>query len=218
MGNSTQAGDMQPTEASAGRIDADKLAGLVAAATKGPWRHEYMGGSSTVLSQAKPPRNDNRVPAYAYRDKDAEHCIAYPFNEDDGRVRQDFVCFSHGDAALIAYMRNHADDILNRINALEHWRQEVGKLHSQVDRLTAALAERDATIAAQTEAKLQLMDQVEAAREATENAYLEGFGHAAVEYRVVRSSAGLDPVLTKARASWKESSPRAWLAGKAVQE
>lgn len=70
--------------------------------TLGPWRAVAQGGSSTVLSQTKPPRNDTRIPGYGYRD-DAGHCIAYPFLDDErGIARLDFVCFSHADARLIA--------------------------------------------------------------------------------------------------------------------
>lgn len=69
--------------------------------TKGLWRAVPLGGSSTVIVRARPARNDTSIPPYGY-DEALGHCIAYPFNEDDGRVRQDFVCFSHDDAMLIA--------------------------------------------------------------------------------------------------------------------
>lgn len=69
--------------------------------TDGPWRTISQGGSSTVVSAAKPRRNDNRIPTYGYREN-GEHCIGYPFRDEDGRCRWDFICFSHDDARLIA--------------------------------------------------------------------------------------------------------------------
>lgn len=67
----------------------------------GPWKAIPQGGSSTVICPSKPPRNDTRIPAYAY-DENRGHCIGYPFIEDDGRTRLDFVNFAHDDARLIA--------------------------------------------------------------------------------------------------------------------
>ena len=82
------------------RMTHAQLRAVAEAATPGPWRAVAQGGSSTVLSGAKPLRNDSRIPTYAYRDE--EHCIAYPFIDEEGRQRLDFVCFSHGDALHIA--------------------------------------------------------------------------------------------------------------------
>lgn len=69
--------------------------------TPGPWKAVPQGGHSTVLASAQPSRNDNRIPAFGYVEE-GRHCIGYPFIEDEGRVRWDFVCFSHEDARLIA--------------------------------------------------------------------------------------------------------------------
>lgn len=69
--------------------------------TRGHWRAVPQGGYSTVLCATRPGRNDTRIPAYGYREG-GEHSLGYPFIEDDGRVRWDFVCFSHEDARLIA--------------------------------------------------------------------------------------------------------------------
>jgi hypothetical protein len=69
--------------------------------TPGPWKASGQGGHSVVLCQSKPARNDTRIPSYGYRDSDG-HSIAYPFIDDQGCARLDFVCFSHADARLIA--------------------------------------------------------------------------------------------------------------------
>lgn len=69
--------------------------------TPGPWRARGIGGSSVVLCPSKPRRNDTRIPAYGYDDAQG-HSVAYPFIQDDGGTRLDFVCFSHADAHLIA--------------------------------------------------------------------------------------------------------------------
>lgn len=69
--------------------------------TQGRWKAIALGGSSTVVVDTKPARNDNRIPAYGYRDE-LGYCIAYPFLDDIGIARRDFVCFSHADAKLIA--------------------------------------------------------------------------------------------------------------------
>lgn len=69
--------------------------------TPGPWKAVPQGGSSTVIAPTQPGRNDSRIPAYGY-DEERGYCIAYPFLEDTGNVRLDFVCFSHEDARLIA--------------------------------------------------------------------------------------------------------------------
>ena len=83
---------------------------VVRVKSKREWRRVALGGSSTVLSNVRPARNDSRIPAYGYRD-DGEHCVAYPFIEDSGHVRRDFVCFSHEDARLIAASPTMADYI-----------------------------------------------------------------------------------------------------------
>jgi len=98
-------------------IDIAELRRLLEAATPGPWRAVPLGGSSTVLTETRPRRNDTRIPAYAYGD---EHCLAYPFIEEDLRARWDFVCFSHDDARLIAAMRRTLPALLDRIEA-ETW-------------------------------------------------------------------------------------------------
>lgn len=72
--------------------------------TPTPWRRIAHGGSSTIVSSARPQRNDTRIPGYGY--KDDAHCVAYPFIEDDGRYRLDFVCFSHADAEFIVLAVN----------------------------------------------------------------------------------------------------------------
>ncbi|HEX7638171.1 MAG TPA: hypothetical protein VF457_07240 [Burkholderiaceae bacterium] len=69
--------------------------------TPGPWVAVALGGSSTVVAPSQPRRNDTSVPPFGY-DESRGHCIAYPFIDDDGRTRKDFVCFSHDDARLIA--------------------------------------------------------------------------------------------------------------------
>lgn len=69
--------------------------------TPGPWAAVACGGYSVVLTRTEPQRNDNRIPSYGYG-ANGGHSIGYPFVEDDGRVRFDFVCFSHDDARLIA--------------------------------------------------------------------------------------------------------------------
>lgn len=74
-------------------------------AIKREWRSIGLGGVSTVVSATKPLRNDRRIPPYAY-DEANGHCIAYPFVEDDGKPRMDFVCFSHDDARLVAEAGN----------------------------------------------------------------------------------------------------------------
>lgn len=85
---------------------------MTEAHTPTPWRRIAQGGSSTIVSSAKPQRNDTRIPGYGY--KDDAHCIAYPFIQDDGRYRLDFVCFSHADAEMIVLAVNsHA--LLQRV-------------------------------------------------------------------------------------------------------
>jgi hypothetical protein len=82
----------------------DEAEKMLEGVTEGPWRREAMGGSSSVIAATEPARNDSRVPAYAY-DPAQGYCLAYPFTEDDGLVRLDFVRFSHEDARFIAWSR-----------------------------------------------------------------------------------------------------------------
>ncbi|WLS01694.1 hypothetical protein [Shinella oryzae] len=108
--------------------------------TPGPWRREAMGGSSTVTSASKPSRNDTRIPSYGYRDE--EHCLAYPFIEDDGRVRWDFVCFSHADAAYIATCSpDRMRDVLALARQAEALQRENAEWRSIVSDLIRAHAE-----------------------------------------------------------------------------
>jgi hypothetical protein len=72
-----------------------------------------MGGASTVVTNVKPRRNDTSIPAYGY-DESKGHCIAYPFIDDHGETRLDFVNFSHDHARLIAA----APDLLGALRGL----------------------------------------------------------------------------------------------------
>lgn len=92
-------------------MNLDELEKLLAAATPGEWRAKPMGGSSTVLVEAKPRRNDRSIPAFGYDDGNG-HCIAYPFLDDNGTPRRDFVCFSHEDAAAIDALHNAAPSLI----------------------------------------------------------------------------------------------------------
>lgn len=85
------------------------------AATPGPWRRQTHGGDSTVLCLSAPSRVDAIVSTYGYR-QDGEYCIAYPFTDEEGDFRRDFVCFSHDDASFIAHAR---EDIPALLSALE---------------------------------------------------------------------------------------------------
>lgn len=69
--------------------------------TRGPWQARGCGGHSVVLSSTEPSRNDTRISAYGYRGSPL-FSIGYPFLDDEGKARYDFVCFSHEDAHLIA--------------------------------------------------------------------------------------------------------------------
>ncbi|MBY4639679.1 hypothetical protein K6L44_06640 [Gluconacetobacter entanii] len=61
-----------------------------------------MGGSSTVLTTVRPRHNNLSAPAYGYREG-SDYCIAATFRPEPGEpARDDFVCFSHADARLIA--------------------------------------------------------------------------------------------------------------------
>lgn len=90
---------MTTTPTDARNALAEIVAGLDGV-TPGPWRRQTLGGSSTVLSEVKPPNNDRRAASYGYRDQ--EYCLAHAFLDDDDRARMDFVCFGHSDAAHIA--------------------------------------------------------------------------------------------------------------------
>lgn len=81
--------------------------------TPGPWRAVAQGGSSTVITQTEPSRNDTRIPPYGHR-PEMGYCLGYPFIEEDRSVRYDFVCFSHDDARLIAA----APDLLAALRAI----------------------------------------------------------------------------------------------------
>lgn len=107
-----------------------------------PWRRISQGGSSTIVSADKPSRNDTRIPSYGYRDED--HCIAYPFIEDDGvRTRWDFVCFSHEDSALIVEACNSYYEMRAK---LEFIRNERDRLHGECSGHIAGLDAKDAEI------------------------------------------------------------------------
>lgn len=82
--------------------------------TEGPWKAIACGGHSVVITPTKPERNDNQIPAYGYR-VELGYSVAYPFTDDHGLVRWDFVCFSHADAKLIAA----APDLLAVLDELE---------------------------------------------------------------------------------------------------
>lgn len=89
---------------------AERLRALMAKATPGPWNSRGVGGHSEITTTAKPSRNDTRIPRYAYGDEE-KYSLAYPFLQDRREggydVRLDFVCFSHGDAALISTLVNN---------------------------------------------------------------------------------------------------------------
>ena len=85
--------------------------------TEGKLRVEPLGGCSTLLIEQRPSRNDTRIPPYGYTDS-GKHCIAYPFIEDDGRTRLDFVCFSHDDAARLALCWNEHDELVEAVTRL----------------------------------------------------------------------------------------------------
>lgn len=93
-------------------------------ATPGRWRREALGGVSTVLTTAEPPKSDRRCGTYGYRNP-GEHCIAHPFLDDSDRPRMDFVCFGHDDAELIA-----------------HAKTDIAWLLSEIDRLTELLGRK----------------------------------------------------------------------------
>ena len=91
--------------------DTTELSALLAKATPGPW---WVDGP--VWNQIIWTDNENRV------------CfMAHSSGLDDDR--------DTATAALIAMAPTLAADVLRLTANLEHWRQEVGKLHSQIDRL-----------------------------------------------------------------------------------
>jgi hypothetical protein len=79
---------------------------------------EALGGDSTVLVQSRPRVNWAHQPTYGYLDE-GEFCIGVPCHIERTStsapyIRDDFVCFSHADAALIA----SAPDMAARIAEL----------------------------------------------------------------------------------------------------
>lgn len=78
--------------------------------TPGRLRAVPLGGSSTVLAGTQPRRNDTRIPAYGYNEAEG-HCLAYPFTDDDGHARLDFVCFSHDDARRLVACWNFCEGV-----------------------------------------------------------------------------------------------------------
>lgn len=109
--------------------------------TPGPWKRIALGGSSTIVSESKPGRNDTRIPSYGYRDE--EHCIAYPFIEDDGRVRWDFVCFSHEDAAFIVEAANSFEA---REVEIKRLRQALGDVINPIENLKRLAEQKGAVL------------------------------------------------------------------------
>lgn len=69
--------------------------------TPGKWKREALGGFSVVICEQPPRRSDTRIPPYGYS-TGRGFSLGYPFLEDNGEARRDFVCFSHGDALLIS--------------------------------------------------------------------------------------------------------------------
>ena len=108
----------------------EQLAGLVAAATKGPWFAALERGCHGVIAQDLP---------------ESGNFVAIVGNSLDTPEREPM---RFANAALMAMAPDLAAECL---------------------RLTAALAERDTTIAAQTAANMVLTEQVEAARVAFES-------------------------------------------------
>lgn len=107
--------------------------------TPGPWKRIAMGGSSTITSEVKPSRNDTRIPSYGYRDE--EHCLAYPFIEDDGRARWDFVCFSHADAAYIAACSpERMRSVLSAARKVEAMEREIAELRKALTDASDAIS------------------------------------------------------------------------------
>jgi beta-lactamase superfamily II metal-dependent hydrolase len=111
--------------------------------TDGPWKAIAQGGSSTVVAHSKPKRNDSRIPAFGY-DEDRGHCLAYPFLNDDGSARLDFVCFSHDDARLIAA----APELVEALREL--WRYGVNSEAVSIEEYHCAL-DRTGTLLARIE-------------------------------------------------------------------
>lgn len=136
MGNSTQAGDMQPTEASAGRIDADKLAG-------------------PAIDLAQALREIDRLERWRGEEK-AKHL----------RVKEASKGFAVGLAranATIRAMKNQNRlkriGVFDAIFAAEHT-AKITNQRKEIARLTDALAERDATIDHLTAANMVLLERI----------------------------------------------------------
>lgn len=109
-------------------IDIQAIRERAEKATPGPWDRKALGGDSTILSAAKPARNDTRIPTYGYGDTirgTSYHCIGYPSIVDGGDARWDFVCFNHADAEFIAASRT---DIPTLCNALEAANARIAEL------------------------------------------------------------------------------------------
>jgi hypothetical protein len=102
--------------------------------TPGEWRRVALGGSSTVLSKSRPPRNDTMAASYGYRDE--EYCLAHTFLDDDNSPRMDFVCFGHADAAHIARLSP------DRIRAIAAY---VEQLEKALEPFAKAAEKADAT-------------------------------------------------------------------------
>lgn len=121
-------------------LDLKEAARMREEATQGVWAPVALGGASTIITAVKPPRNDTRIPAYGYDERHG-YCIAYPFVEDGGQVRRDFVCFGHGDAAFIAYAANNWPTLLALASQAEAMREELAR---EERRHTQTIEERDA--------------------------------------------------------------------------
>ena len=112
------------------KVEAEIRKALEAGPTRSEWRSSAMGGSSVVLTDEKPGRNDTRIPPYGYDERHG-HSIAYPFIEDDGKTRLDFVCFSHEDAAWISACRpSNITALLEEIDRLRVDARRYQKLSS----------------------------------------------------------------------------------------
>lgn len=159
MSNPTPAG-IGPTTETDGMMLADELEKLLAEATPGTLRHEYLGGSSTILAQTKPPRNDIAVP-YGYDDAKG-YCIAYPFRYEEigeapgSRTRLDFVSFSHGDAALIVFLRNNAALFAKLLRLMGEAEEVTRGLMGWIDNWSPNFTEDDEWPATETKARTLL--------------------------------------------------------------
>lgn len=116
--------------------------------TPGPWTSRALGGHSVVLCPTLPGRNDSRAKVgYGYRDE--AFSIAYPFLDDDDRVRMDFVCFSHDDARLIAAAPDLLIALAEELENVEddiRWAEggELDRLITRREKLEAVIAKAGA--------------------------------------------------------------------------